>query len=95
MIVDCLLPGAVRKLGAGVTYLTPRKVVKVAVKECEVRGGEYVLFDRADPATALRIWQSAAEQGDAVAQYRGPYRRDGNERDAGLPGGGGVVPEVG
>ncbi len=70
MIVDCLLPGAVRKLGAGVTYLTPRKVVKVAVKECEVRGGEYVLFDRADPATALRIWQPAAEQGDAVAQYR-------------------------
>jgi TPR repeat protein len=70
MIVDCLLPGAVRKLGAGVTFLTPRKVAKVAVKECEVRGGEYVLFDRADPATALKIWQPAADQGDAVAQYR-------------------------
>jgi uncharacterized protein len=70
MVVDCLLPGAVRKLGANVTYLTPRKVGKVTVKECEVRGGEYVLFDRADPATALKIWKPAAEQGDAVAQFR-------------------------
>lgn len=70
MVVDCLLPGAVRKLGANVTYLTPRKVAKVTVKECEVRGGEYVLFDRADPATALKIWKPAAEQGDAVAQFR-------------------------
>jgi len=70
MIVDCLLPGTVRKLGANVTYLTPRKVAKVSVKECEVRGGEYVLFDRADPATALKIWRPAAEQGDAVSQFR-------------------------
>jgi hypothetical protein len=70
MVVDCLLPGAVRKLGANVTYLTPRKVGKITVKECEVRGGEYVLFDRADPATALKIWKASAEQGDAVAQFR-------------------------
>ena len=70
MIVDCLLPGVVRKLGANVTYLTPRKVAKTTVKECEVRGGEYVLFDRADPATALKIWRPAAEQGDAVSQFR-------------------------
>ena len=70
MIVDCLLPGAVRKLGSNVTYLTPRKVAKVAVKECEARGGEYVLFDRADPATAQKLWKPSAEQGDAVAQYR-------------------------
>ncbi len=70
MIVDCLLPGVVRKLGANVTYLTPRKVAKVTVKECEVRGGEYVLFDRSDPATALKIWRPAAEQGDAVSQFR-------------------------
>ena len=70
MIVDCLLPGVVRKLGANVTYLTPRKVAKATVKECEVRGGEYVLFDRSDPATALKIWRPAAEQGDAVSQFR-------------------------
>ena len=70
MIVDCLLPGAVRKLGASVTYLTPRKVERLAVQECEVRGGEYVLFDRADPQMALKIWQPSAAQGDAVAQFR-------------------------
>lgn len=70
MIVDCLLPGAVRKLGASMTYLTPRKVERLAVQECEIRGGEYVLFDRADPQTALKIWQQPAAQGDAVAQFR-------------------------
>lgn len=70
MIVECLLPGAVRKLGSSMTYLTPRKVAKLAVQECEVRGGEYVLFDRGDPAQALKIWRPSAEQGDAVAQYR-------------------------
>jgi hypothetical protein len=70
LIVDCLLPGAVRKLGSKLTYLTPRKVVRQTVQECEIRGGEYVLFDRADPKTALKIWQDAATQGDAMAQFR-------------------------
>lgn len=70
MIVDCLLPGALRKLGSSLTYLTPRKVARQTVQECEIRGGEYVLFDRADPQTALKIWQQSAAQGDPVAQYR-------------------------
>ncbi len=69
-VVDCRLPGATRKLGSGAMYLMPGRVITTAVKECEVRGGEYVLFDRADPATALKIWRNAAEQGDAVAQFR-------------------------
>jgi len=69
-IVDCRLPRVMRNLGSGAMYTLPGRVIKIAVKECEVRGGEYVLFDRADPATALKIWQSAAEQGDAVAQFR-------------------------
>jgi hypothetical protein len=70
MIVDCLLPGAVRKLGSQATFLTPRRVLRLAVKECEVRGGEYVLYDRSDPAQALKIWKPAADQGDAMAEYR-------------------------
>ena len=69
-IVDCRLPGVTRKLGTGTVYLMPGKVTKTIVKECEIRGGEYVLFDRADPATAMKIWRSGAEQGDAVAQFR-------------------------
>lgn len=70
LVVDCLLPGAVRKLGSSMTYLTPRKVERLSVQECEIRGGEYVLFDRADPQKAVKIWQQSAAQGDAVAQFR-------------------------
>ena len=69
-IVDCLLPGAVRRLGAGVTYLAARKPVLLRTGECEVRGGEYVLYDRADPKVAFRIWEAAAKAGDADAQRR-------------------------
>jgi Caspase domain/Sel1 repeat len=69
-IVDCLLPGAVRRLGAGVTYLAARKPVLLKTAECEVRGGEYVLYDRADPKIAFKIWEAAAKAGDADAQRR-------------------------
>ena len=69
-IVDCLLPGAVRRLGAGVTYLAARKPVLLKTAECEVRGGEYVLYDRADPKIAFKIWEASAKSGDADAQRR-------------------------
>ena len=48
----------------------PGRVAKLDVQACEVRGGEYVLYDRSDPAKAQKIWQAAAEQGDATAQFR-------------------------
>ena len=69
-VVDCLLPGAVRRLGAGVTYLAARRPVLLKTGECEVRGGEYVLYDRADPKIAFKIWESSAKGGDADAQRR-------------------------
>ena len=68
LTVDCLLPGQVRQLGTSMTYLTPRRPVRTSVGDCEVRGGEYVAYDRADYATALKVWQAAAEQGDKEAQ---------------------------
>jgi hypothetical protein len=68
--VDCLLPGVVRRLGAGVTYLAARKPQVLKVADCEVRGGEYVLYDRADPKVAFKIWESAANSGDSDAQRR-------------------------
>lgn len=68
MPVDCLLPGQVRKLGGRVTYLSARRPVKTTGVNCEIRGGEYVQYDRADYTTALAIWQPMAEQGDARAQ---------------------------
>ncbi len=68
MIVDCLLPGQVRKLGGNFTYITQRRPIKTATSDCEIRGGEYVAYDRADYSTALKIWLPLAQQGDPVAQ---------------------------
>ncbi len=65
-IVDCLLPGQVRQLGNS-TYLTPRRPVRTTTSECSIRGGEYVAYDRADLASALRIWMETAQTGDAEA----------------------------
>lgn|GEM_PF-154924 len=68
MIVDCLLPGQVRKLGNNFTYLTQRRPIKTATSDCEIRGGEYVAYDRANYSTALKIWLPMAQAGDATAQ---------------------------
>ncbi|HET7877017.1 MAG TPA: caspase family protein [Methylomirabilota bacterium] len=68
LIVDCLLPPQIRRLGEQVTYATARRAVKTAARDCEIRGGEYVAFDRANYATALRVWLPLAESGDPAAQ---------------------------
>lgn len=68
LIVDCLLPGQVRKLGRMSTYLTARRPVRTTQADCEIRGGEYVAYDRANYQTALRFWMERAEAGDAEAQ---------------------------
>ena len=67
-IIDCLLPGQVRSLGSSVNYITPRRPIKTSALDCEIRGGEYVAFDRADYATALKIWLPQAQAGDPNAQ---------------------------
>lgn len=68
MTVDCLLPGQVRQLGTQMSYITPRRAIKTSAANCEVRGGEYVAYDRANYASALRVWLPAAQAGDKVAQ---------------------------
>jgi hypothetical protein len=68
VVVDCLLPGQVRRLGQRMTYLSPRRPAKVTARECEIRGGEYVAVDRANYHTALAVWKQSAEQGDVAAQ---------------------------
>lgn len=68
LVVDCLLPGQVRQLGTRLTYQTPRRPVKTSANDCEVRGGEYVAYDRANFSTSLNIWLPRAEQGDPQAQ---------------------------
>lgn len=67
-IVDCLLPGQIRKLGRQMNYLTARRPVKTTAADCEIRGGEYVAYDRANYASALKVWLPQAQQGDAEAQ---------------------------
>jgi hypothetical protein len=68
LVVDCLLPGQIRQLGGRVTYVTARRAVKTSARDCEIRGGEYVAFDRANYATALKVWLPLAKDGDATAQ---------------------------
>lgn len=82
LIVDCLLPGQVRKLGTATTYITARRPIKTTASICEIRGGEYVAYDRADLTTALNIWLASAETGDAVAQT---YVGEIYERGLGVP----------
>jgi alpha/beta superfamily hydrolase len=68
LVIDCLLPGQVRKLGAQMTYLSARRPIRTTAADCEVRGGEYVAYDRANYASALNIWLPKAQEGDAAAQ---------------------------
>jgi len=76
--VDCLLPPQVRKLGAQVSYLAARRATKTTALECEIRGGEYIAFDRADYRTALNVWLDKAQAGDAEAQtYTGEIYEKG------------------
>lgn len=65
--VDCMLPGQVRKLGSMI-YATPRRPVKTTANDCTIRGGEYVLYDRANYREALAVWMVEAESGDPLAQ---------------------------
>ncbi len=68
LVVDCLLPGQVHKLGKNFNYLTQRRPIKTSASDCEIRGGEYVAYDRANYSTALKIWLPRAKEGDARAQ---------------------------
>jgi len=66
-VVDCLLPGQLRRLG-NTSYMTPRRPTRTTAADCRTRGGEYVAYDRANYKTALAVWLPDAEKGDADAQ---------------------------
>jgi predicted nucleic acid-binding Zn-ribbon protein len=68
LVIDCLLPGQVRQLGGQRTFLTARRPARLSATECEIRGGEYVAYDRANYETALAFWLPQAELGDPEAQ---------------------------
>jgi hypothetical protein len=68
LIVDCLLPGQVRKLGRVSQFMTARRPIRTTQADCEIRGGEFVASDRANYQTALQVWMGQAQTGDAEAQ---------------------------
>ncbi len=80
--VDCLLPPKIKKLGQQLTYLESRRPVKTTALDCEIRGGEYTAYDRADYRTSLNVWLEKATLGDARAQT---YVGEIYEKGLGLP----------
>ena len=69
VVVDCLLPGRMRRLGTHATFVTARRPARITAEDCGIRGGEYTLADRADYQTSLKLWLDAAQEGDPKAQY--------------------------
>lgn len=67
-IVDCLLPPQVRQLGQNYTYMAPRKPARLSARDCAVRGGEYVAYDKASFSNVAKMWLPEAESGNAQAQ---------------------------
>ncbi len=82
IIVDCLLPPQLRKLGQQATYLTPRRPIKTTGSECGIRGGEYVAYDQSSYSTALKTWLPLAQKGDPDAQTN---VGEINEKGMGVP----------
>lgn len=68
LVVDCLLPGQLRRLGQIMAFVTPQRPIRTTASICEIRGGEYVAYDRANFATALKTWLPKAQEGDPEAQ---------------------------
>jgi hypothetical protein len=67
LVVDCLLPGQIRRLGQRTTYVSARRPLKTTARDCQIRGGEYAAYDRASLQTSLAVWLPAANEGDAEA----------------------------
>lgn len=68
LIVDCLLPGNIRQFGVRLTTLTAGRPIKTSGAECAQLGGEFTPADKANQASALKVWLPAAEAGDPEAQ---------------------------
>jgi chromosome segregation ATPase len=80
-IVDCLLPGSIRRVGGNI-YQMPGRPIRTIASECEIRGGDYLLFDRANYDTSLSHWIRLAEMDDVDAMlYVGEIYEKGLGRE--------------
>lgn len=68
LVVHCLLPGQIRRLGLRSTYTSPRRPLRTTALDCRLRGGEYAVGEEIDLRTALSIWLEEARAGDPEAQ---------------------------
>lgn len=66
-VVPCLLPARVRRLG-GIVYPERRQLIQATARACELRGGEYTVYDRSTPEASVAFFRPLAEAGDPVAQ---------------------------
>jgi len=55
-VVNCLLPGQIRRLGTRLTYVTAPRPIKTTADDCDIRGGQSAGLDRAGYATAIEVW---------------------------------------
>ena len=60
-IVDCLLPGQIRKIGDMVYQTPPRPAHKPAI-ECTIQGGDFLVYDRANFEESLAWWIELANK---------------------------------
>ena len=67
LVVDCLLPGQIRSLGSQAHFMSARRPIRTTQADCQIRGGEYVSYDRANYQTALKVWMDSALTGDVEA----------------------------
>lgn len=68
LVVDCRLPGRVRKLGTSMVYQMAGNLLRTTARDCAIRGGEYTLLDPSKYSDAVKLWLGDAEAGDAKAQ---------------------------
>ena len=50
-MVHCQLPPTIHRLGLELAYLGPTRKVRTSIRDCVIRGGNFVVFDGADRAT--------------------------------------------
>jgi predicted nucleic acid-binding Zn-ribbon protein len=66
-IVDCLLPGVIRRVGGNI-YQMPQRPARITATECTIRGGDFLLYDRANYDASLKHWIAKAEQGSGDSE---------------------------
>ncbi len=68
-IVDCEVPGAVIRIGAGYSTTGRAQALRTSGSDCAIRGGYFTEANAANYATSLKVWQPIADSGDAQAQF--------------------------